>query len=346
VDVDNRIGGYVASVYLLSAALNDPGRYPKALLDLEQMQASAQADRFGVHKVVEDPGEADLILFVETDGAAGHYFHRVRSHPVYREFRSKSYLFAAADTVVPFLPGVYTSIERRWYWPAWTRSGHYLGVKERGDLRYEPGYLPSRLYSFVGAANTHPVRQRIMQLRQPDAVLMDSHAESLAIERGELPPVPPEEFFQRYVRSIEDCAFVLCPRGGGTSSFRLFETMMLGRVPVIVSDQWVPPDGPHWASFSLRVDEDRVHTIPALLETRAADARAMGGEARATWLDWFSEGASFHRTVEWCLDLAPSARARAGPRRYVPYVQMLRPYHAARSVAKRLGHGQERAFSA
>ena len=302
----------MASAYLLSAAPNDPQRDPKAFLDLEGLRTSARVDRFGVHRVVKDPRAADLILFVETAGAAGHYFHRVRSHPVYREFTSKSYLFAATDRVVPFLPGVYASIERRWYWPAWTRSGHYPGVGERGPLRYQPGSAPSRLYSFVGAANTHPVRRRVMALRHPDAVLIDSHAESLAIRRGERPPVAPGEFLGRYARSIEDCAFVLCPRGGGTATFRLFETMMLGRVPVIVSDQWVAPDGPDWDGFSLRVSEDRIDAIPALLETRAPDARAMGEAARRAWLDWFSERASFHRTVEWCLDLARCASARAG----------------------------------
>jgi hypothetical protein len=331
----------VASVHLLSAAPKDPGRrHPKALLDLEQMRDSARADRFGVHQLVEDPGEADLILFVETVGGGGHYYNRVKRHPLYREFREKSYLFDAGDKVVPFLPGVYASIERHWAWRSWTRSGHYLGVKEKGDLRYDPGHSPSQLYSFLGAANAHPVRQRIMQLEDSDAILIDSHAESVAIERGELPPVPQEEFVARYVRALRDCAFVLCPRGGGTSTFRLFETMMLGRVPVILSDQWVPPEGPAWESFSLRVAEDEVDTIPALLRRRAPDAREMGGAARAVWLDWFSQRASFHRTVEWCLDLAPSAPARAGLRRYAPYIQMLRPFHAARAIGKRLGHGE------
>ena len=329
----------MAFAYLLSAAPSGPGRDPKAHLDLEQMRACARADRFGAHRRVDDPREADLILFVETSSAAGHYFELVRRHPTYREFARKSYLFSSTDKVVPFLPGVYASIERRWYWPAWTRSGHYLGVKERGALRYDPDRLPSRLFSFVGDAGTHPLRRRLMRLRHPDAILIDTHSESLAIERGERPQMLPEEYVARYASAIADSAFVLCPPGGGTSSFRLFEAMMLGRVPVIVSDQWVPPDGPDWERVSVRITESEVETIPARLESLAADAPAMGEAARTAWLDWFSEGASFHRTIEWCLDLARSAPARAGLRRYAPYVQMLRPYHAARSVAKRLGHG-------
>ena len=114
---------------------------------------------------------------------------------------------------------------------------------------------------------------------------------------------------------------------------------MLGRVPVIVSDQWVPPEGPNWEGFSVRVGEADVEAIPAILLERESEARAMGAAARAAWLEWFSETTSFHRIVEWCLELASAATLRTGYRRYAPYRQMLRPYHAARWAAKRLGYG-------
>ena len=294
------------------------------------MRDSARADRFQAHRLVGDPAAADLVLFVETSGAAGRYFELVRRHPVYREFKAKSYLFSSTDRVVPFLPGVFASIERSWYWPAWTRSGHYLGVREREGFRYEADVTATGFFSFVGAASAHPVRRRIMGLSHPNAILIDSHAEAQAMERGEQPSLAPGEFAERYARSIRECSFVLCPRGGGASTFRLFEAMMLGRVPVIVSDQWVPPEGPDWDTFSLRVKESEVELIPALLEARLDEAPAMGEAAREAWLDWFSPEAGFHRTVEWCLDLARSAPARSGARGLAPRLQMLRPYHAAR----------------
>jgi hypothetical protein len=327
----------LASVHLLSAAPADSDADSKAFLDLEQMLASAQADSFGVHRVVDDPAAADLILFVETSGAAGYYFERVRRHPLYREFGPKCYLFSSTDRVVPFLPGVFASVERRWYWPSWTRSGHYLGVSERPDLSYDPDASPSRLFSFIGAGAAHPARARILALSHPEAILFDSSVEDAEVAAGEKQAPSPEEYVARYLRSVLDSAFVLCPRGGGTSSFRLFEAMMLGRVPVIVSDQWVAPEGLDWDAFSLRVDEARVEEIPSLLEARRGEAAAMGEAARAAWLEWFSPAAGFHRTVERCLDLAGRAPARRGIRGYAPHLQMLRPYHAARSVLKRAG---------
>lgn len=329
----------MASVHLLSAA---PAAEEKAHLDLKQMRDSAHADRFGVHRLSEDPVSADLILFVETSGAAGYYFERVRSHPVYRSHREKSYLFSATDRAVPFLPGVYAGIEKRWYWPAWTRAGFYPGVREEGLFHFRPGRRPAKLFSFVGSGAAHPVRRRVLELEHPNALLHDS-SDEVGENGGEASPGDSEgtgAFARRYVESIADSAFVLCPRGGGAASFRLFEAMMLGRAPLVLSDQWVPPTGPDWDSFSLRLPEAEVGAIPTLLEARAAEAAAMGERARQAWLDWFAPEAGFHHTVEWCLELEGVASSRAGLRRYAPYLQMLRPYHAARALAKRLGHGR------
>ena len=329
----------MATVHLLSAA--PAGAQDEiAFHDLRQMQASAGADRFGTHRVIDDPAAADLVLFVETHWAAGHYFERVRKHPVHLEFATKSYLFSSADKVIPFLPGVFASVEARWHRAAWTRSGHYVDVKERDELRHEPSRAASRLFSFVGATANHPLRRRIMGLRHPDALLIDASAQSAAVGPRASSLRLQAEWRERFADGIHDCAFVLCPRGGGTSSRRIFEAMMLGRAPVIVSDGWVPPQGPDWESFSIRVPEDRVETIPALLEGRAPDAAAMGSKARSQWLEWFSEAASFHRVVGWCLDLERFSAQRSGLRRYGPHLQMLRPYHAVRAAAKRAGHGE------
>lgn len=325
----------MAKVFLLSVAPAGPER---AFLDLEELRTCARLDRFGIHTAVELPDEADLILFVETSVHAGHYFEHVRRHPLYRARRAESYLFCSTDRFIPMLPGVYASVERSWYWPSWTRPGHYVGMRENGSLRYEPDHdARPYLFSFVGSTASHPVRRRLMSIRHPDALLIDTQAGP-----GNPGLLTREDYQRRYADSVKKSAFVLCPRGGGPSSFRLFETMMLGRVPVILADQWVPPTGPDWDSFSVRIKETEIHTIPSVLEARASEADHMGEAARTAWLEWFSDSVSFHHIVESCLELTKSASSRTGIRRYAPYVQFLRPYHSARLVAKRLGHGRTR----
>ncbi len=319
-------------VLLLSAA---PAGHERAYLDLEQLRRAATLDRFGVHRVVERPEDAELILFVETSGYAGYYFELVRRHSLYRSRRADCYLFCSTDKLIPMLPGVYASVEQSWYWGSWTRSSHYLGVLERGHMRYSSDQCECLyLFSFVGSTASHPVRRKLMSVSHPRALLVDTQAAP-----GDPSPRSGEDYEREYAQNIKRSEFVLCPRGGGASSLRLFETMMLGRVPVIISDQWIAPSGPDWDSFSVRVNEAELDTIPHVLEERASEAARMGETARAAWLEWFSESASFHRVVESCLELAQSASSRAGMRGYAPRLQLLRPYHSARWIAKRLESG-------
>jgi hypothetical protein len=135
------------------------------------------------------------------------------------------------------------------------------------------------------------------------------------------------EYWRRYGEISKASKFILCPRGMGTSSVRLFDTMRMGRVPVIISDQWVEPQGPCWEKFSLRVPEADFARLPALLEEHEAVAVEMGLLARAQWEEWFSERVCFHRVVEWCLDIKRRRRLPESWARFAPYIQYLRPFH-------------------
>ena len=64
--------------------------------------------------------------------------------------------------------------------------------------------------------------------------------------------------------------------------------MQCGRVPVIVSDDWVPPKGPTWERFSIRVSEANVQNLPNLLKQNEPEWRVMGRRAREEWEKWFS----------------------------------------------------------
>ncbi len=314
----------MARVHLLCAAA--PGdRYwdSRAHWDLEAMRQAAAADRFGVHALVEDPREADVVLFVETSICAGQYFESVRTHPAYREHRRKCYVYCATDEIVPLVPGVFPSIARENYLPAWTRAGGYIGVREGERLKFDPERRPARLFSFVGSSANHRVRGELLRLSHPDALIVDTDKAPGASATSADPD-------DRYRDALLDSAFVLCPRGGGPSTFRLMETMMMGRAPVIISDAWCPPTGPSWKQFSVRVAERDVQRIPELLEGLRSQASEMGSEARTAWLDWFGPQTQFHRTVEWALELDGQATSRSGWGRLAPWARAARPFHLLR----------------
>ena len=110
----------MARVFLLSATPADD-ETDFNLAPLLEVQRCAELDRFHIHTLTGDPAAADLIIFVEFYGG-GWYFERVRGHPLAREFREKCFVVCSNPFVIPFLPGVYTGIEKRWA-SARTRSG-------------------------------------------------------------------------------------------------------------------------------------------------------------------------------------------------------------------------------
>src|SRR6185295_475378 len=107
----------------------------------------------------------------------------------------------------------------------------------------------------------------------------------------------------KYARALCDTKFVLCPRGLGASSFRVFECLKAARIPVIISDDWVLPSGPDWNSFSIRVSEKNVEQIPKIVRESEVFAIDMSRKAWQAYRDWFSREATFHRVIEWCLDI-------------------------------------------
>jgi len=166
-----------------------------------------------------------------------------------------------------------------------------------------------------------------MSLKHPRAHLKDTSALVPADEKKKnffMVDYRPNDSLD-YGSVLARSKFVICPRGYATSSWRLFETMKAGRVPVIVSDQWVPPEGPAWESFSIRVGESDVAQIPGILEQHESMAEHMGQLARATWEEWFSRETCFHRIVEWCLRLKQH-RNRQIIDSVGPYFQLMRPH--------------------
>lgn len=74
---------------------------------------------------------------------------------------------------------------------------------------------------------------------------------------------------------MDETTFALCPSGSGPNSIRLWEAMLNGAIPVILSDSWIPPgDAALWEAASLRCEEkpEAIAALPDHLEAIAADA--------------------------------------------------------------------------
>jgi hypothetical protein len=244
----------------------------------------------------------------------------MKKHP------QKCYVIDSNDRTLPVVRGIYASAEHSWLPRSRFRAGFYFRVWENNAV--QPTELREDaplLYSFLGARVNSVVRQKVLQLRHSRSMLIDT-SEMLIVDRQRDGSKKNDEYSARYARMMVDSKFVLCPRGVGSSTWRLFETMKAGRAPVIISDAWVPPSGPDWEAFSFRVPEARVDAVPALLEKNERRAIQMGKSARVAWETYFSKEVAFHWVVETCLELRSQRRLTLDFGRLLIAPHLLRPF--------------------
>lgn len=293
-------------------------------------------DHFGVHQTTPDPDQADIILFVETnndDAGSGPFFEWILRHPVYRKHADKCFVHSGMDHIVPILRGIYPSIEKHQYDPMRMRSGSYLLKNDFLDASRRHEVVPKWLGSFIGSARSDAVRQRLLQLQDNRLLLKDNFEGFISALRSKNNEGI-KQFKQQYVAGLLESKFVLCPRGIGVSSIRLFEAMEAQRVPVIYADNWVAPQGPNWDACSIRIPENQVHRTPEILTEAEPRWAQIASNARAEWETWFSDEVIFHRLTETCLTLQQSThnekwaslRAR---------ISLLHPTHFRRFIRAR-----------
>jgi hypothetical protein len=256
--------------------------------------------------------DADIVLFAES-GYIGldsilKLHARSRATP-----RAEHFVFSESDWPFAYLPGLYCSLTKPL---PWAFSWAYL--LDEGEPEAMTDSEQPYLFSFVGRAETHPVRQGVLDLDGPHTPCLDI---SRAPER-----FPGWDYAHSFQQLIGRSRFVLCPRGIGTSSIRLFEAMRAGRVPVIISDAWIEPPVGEWSRFCLRVPEHAVTRIPQICEQHREASCAMGELARITFEAYFAPSLF----LDHALDLLRSASRAASPLRPAGLVR-----HAARAISGR-----------
>jgi hypothetical protein len=114
--------------------------------------------------------------------------------------------------------------------------------------------------SFVGS-NTHPIRSMMC-----NAVSNDSRFKIYS--KGWTSSVS-ENDFNNFIDITSRSTFALCPRGYGRTSYRLYEVMQLGAIPVYVYDTpWLPfTSHLNWSEFCVLIGPQDIQNIPAILSS-------------------------------------------------------------------------------
>jgi len=270
----------------------------------------AGQDRFRVHRLTENPDSADAILFLD-----GHQHYRdislraISEHPLVRQNRRKALIYSELDQPWCAMPGLYVSMPKRSFdWRRQRACSYLLLLNTFVAADDNESVTPSLLFSYMGR-RCHPVRDRILKLRHQRAHIEDTTAIDFFGDSS-------DEVIRhkhRYASVIRNSKFVLCPRGGGLASFRLFETMAAGRVPVIISNGWVPPLGPVWDQATIRVKESQVKHVASIVESYESAFESMSQAARSAWEQWFAPDVIFHRMIESCAEILSNHTGRETP---------------------------------
>jgi glycosyltransferase involved in cell wall biosynthesis len=281
-----------------------------------EVTAVARLDRFGVHVLVDDAESADIILMLDAHQHLGDWAMRALRRDRYvRRFPQKVFVYDERDEPRDALPGVYVAMPRKRFDANRHCAGGYYRVKT--DTRGVQNADPDLLFSFQGR-RVATLRNAVLALRHPRGLVEDtSQLDFFAADQVSL-----DDAQARYRETLGRSKFVLCPRGAGTASFRLFEALACGRVPVVLSDGWVAPAGVDWESCSVRVAERDAALVPERLEKLEPAWPQMSAAARTVYEERFAPEVWLHTVVEDCLELR--ARGACGVARQLSSLEYWR----------------------
>ena len=251
------------------------------------------------HTVTSDPAQADLILLAGSFGTDPDLLLR---HPLYLRYPDLCAVYTEDDNYLPLLPGVYCSAEVDRHSQA-GRTSSYSYVSRAGQFSNPFVGAPTApsakpfLFSFQGGS-TSLLRKRLFNLNfgRHDVLIENTST----YYHWDLNQPGREDRQQRYAETLAGSHFVLCPRGAGTGSIRLFEVMSAGVAPVLISDDYLLPPGPDWTSFLIRIPERDIARLPDLLETHISSSAQRGRLAQQAWLRHFSPEQEFDAIIAGC----------------------------------------------
>ena len=137
------------------------------------------------------------------------------------------------------------------------------------------------LYSFTGYYSKNyltPVRRHLFEMRHPINCLMECtkkwhfvdtvYREQAKIYKDVAKPVEIDNV-ERYNKLLLRSRFSLCPSGTGPNSIRLWESMAIGAIPVILSDTLdlpaIPNPNYQWSDTVVWIKEKEVKSLSKIL---------------------------------------------------------------------------------
>jgi hypothetical protein len=251
---------------------------------LANLSISGSEDR-----LVSESRNADFVIHA---GAPGFFDRPLKS--LLRLLTSEDvarFVWEWGDAPTGRNSGFYCSLHQRLFDPARHRTVPYPLTFNR-EVDFADFGLARFDFGFVGGI-TAGVRKRIVDQFGSRASAFNALIKVQTTNWFNIFEQQNSSAMGTYAESLASTRFVLCPRGAGNGSARLFETMKAGRVPVILSDSYVLPEGIDWSSCSIRIRERDVSKIPDVITSHMDGWEAIARNARREWENNFSSESLF-----------------------------------------------------
>lgn len=234
-------------------------------------------DRSGNHDYfTNDPNIADRIVFIDLHQA--HHLNvrkSVSQHWLYKKYSNKILVWNETDRPIFDVRGLYVNVPKSVSEDKAIVPIPYLHVPA-DSLFHGTNFSTKgrKIKCTYRGTNTHKCRRNLSSLQVTGYSLVDSTM-SDSLSRTD------------FLSELDNSIHVICPRGHGLSSFRLYEAMARGCLPVIVADGWIAPQIIPWDRFCTFVKEAEIPQLPKRLiysELEISNRQAALMQAYSTYL--------------------------------------------------------------
>lgn len=263
------------------------------------------------YSLTNSPESADIILV--GNAREENWGEKMLGHDLVSKYPDKCFSLSQYDHPLFLNRGIYTNNTKSIRTLGRVRTGSYALNPDKFLNPYVESHVPSDqdyvqkeyLLTFIGR-RSHRVRNTIFHLKfeRQDIFVEDSSAFRLWAPESEEKQERQKYYYDKLLRS----KFSLCPRGSGTNSIRIFESMQLGIAPVIISDEWIFPKGPRWNEFSIVIKAKHVRNLAKIVQSYEENYEQMGRLARKAFDEYFAKGVYFNYVVDSCLDIMNTQR--------------------------------------
>ena len=296
--------------------------------------------------LVESYSDADIILV--TDIHHKNSYLSILSIPEHRKYYNKILCYSEMDFPPDAIPGIYSSCSKKNN-PVNRGAAYYFHMKNM-ELKFQESdfYLSidnnrKYLVSYLGRG-CNKLRKNILSFSDSfgscQAIIKDTSQSFPVFQGGKDRISRLGEERKMYLDTLSDSKFVLCPKGAGLSSMRLYESMRFGSVPVIISDDLKLPHGIEWSKMSIILKEKCITDLPSLLCEQERNFPRMSESVKNAFYEYFNEEKYWKYIENSLVDMFAESNNLVRPKIFYLYIKIAVIYITKKLIKIKNNYGR------